>query len=330
MIFKSYLVESNFQTLNNNIALFYGENLGLIDDFKQKIKRQNQNIEIQKYTQDEILKNQKIIINEISNDSLFEEIKIIFINEVNDKIFFMIEEIHEHIKNNKIYLFGNILEKKSKLRSYAEKSKNFDVVACYKDNEIHLKKIIIDKLKQFSGVSTETVNMLLENCGLDRAKLKNEIDKIISFFKDKNIKIDQLNEILNQRVDEDFTTIKDAALIGNKKMTNKLLSSTIFENEKMPLYISLLNQRLNKLREIACFTDSKNSLDLINNFKPPIFWKDKPTFIEQSKRWNEDKTNSAINKTYEFEMKLKSNADIDKNLLIKKLLIDLCILANLS
>ena len=62
--------QSNFQTLNNNIALFYGENLGLIDDFKQKIKRQNQNIEIQKYTQDEILKNQKIIINEISNDSL--------------------------------------------------------------------------------------------------------------------------------------------------------------------------------------------------------------------------------------------------------------------
>ena len=61
MIFKSYLVESDFQSLNNNIALFYGENLGLIDDFKQKINIHNKNINIQKYTQDEILKNQKII-----------------------------------------------------------------------------------------------------------------------------------------------------------------------------------------------------------------------------------------------------------------------------
>jgi len=330
MIFKSYLVESDFQSLNNNIALFYGENLGLIDDFKQKIKIHNKNINIQKYTQDEILKNQKIIINEILNDSLFEEMKIIFINEVNDKILFMIEEIHAHIKKNKIYLFSNILEKKSKLRSYAEKSKNFDVIACYKDNEINLKKIIIEKLKGFSGVSTETINILLENCGLDRAKLKNEIEKITSFFEDKKIKIDHLNKILNQRFDEDFTMIKDAVLVGNKDMTNKLLSSTIFESEKIPLYISMINQRLNKLREIASFSNGKNLLEIVNNFKPPIFWKDKPIFIEQSKRWNTNKTNYAINKTYEFEMKLKSNANIDKNILIKKLLLDLCILANVS
>ena len=35
MIHKSYLVENNFNTIQNKIALFYGENQGLQNDFKK-------------------------------------------------------------------------------------------------------------------------------------------------------------------------------------------------------------------------------------------------------------------------------------------------------
>ena len=37
MIHKSYLIEQNFDNLKNKIVLFYGENLGLIDEFKDRI-----------------------------------------------------------------------------------------------------------------------------------------------------------------------------------------------------------------------------------------------------------------------------------------------------
>ena len=37
MIYKSYLVEENINIFKNNIVLFYGENLGLIEEFKQII-----------------------------------------------------------------------------------------------------------------------------------------------------------------------------------------------------------------------------------------------------------------------------------------------------
>ena len=37
MIYKSYLVEQNIKVLKNNLVLFYGENTGLINDFKDKI-----------------------------------------------------------------------------------------------------------------------------------------------------------------------------------------------------------------------------------------------------------------------------------------------------
>ena len=36
MIYKSFLVENNINVLKNKLILFYGENLGLINEFKKK------------------------------------------------------------------------------------------------------------------------------------------------------------------------------------------------------------------------------------------------------------------------------------------------------
>ena len=41
MIYKSYIVEKNINNLKNKVVLFYGENLGLKNDFKKKLKSNN-------------------------------------------------------------------------------------------------------------------------------------------------------------------------------------------------------------------------------------------------------------------------------------------------
>ena len=66
-----------------------------------------------------------IFFNELSNLSLFEENKIIFIEDATDKILSVLEEVEKKILDNKVILFADILEKKSKLRNYFEKSKHF-------------------------------------------------------------------------------------------------------------------------------------------------------------------------------------------------------------
>ena len=67
--------------------------------------------------------------------------------------------------------------------------------------------------------------------------------------------------------------------------------------------------------------------NIINNLKPPIFWKDKPVILSQAKKWNTKKINYFLNKTYKTELEFKSNNNIDKSLLLKKILIDLCEIA---
>ena len=185
MIFKSYILEQNIQTVKNyKIFLFYGENQGLKKEFKINLRNQSKDQEILNLFQDEIIKDKNILVNEINNKSLFNEKKIIFINQVNDKILDIIDEVIDNIQDEKIFLFSEILEKKSKLRNYFEKSKFCGITACYQDNEIAIRKIIMRKLNSYQGLSSEVINLIIENTGLDRNKVNNELDKIMSCVKE--------------------------------------------------------------------------------------------------------------------------------------------------
>lgn len=330
MIFKSYILEQSLQSIDNlKMFLFYGENHGLKKEFKEKVKEQNKNQEILNFFQDEIIKNKNILFNEIFNKSLFNENKIIFIDQVNEKIADIVNEIAENEHEEKIFLFADILDKKSKLRSFFEKSKFNGIVACYQDNEITIRKIIMQKLNGYDGLSTEVINLIIQNTGLDRNKLNNEIDKIISCFDSKKIDLKKIDLLLNTRTSDDFNLLKDAAINGNKINTNRLLADTVFKQEDNIYYLNLINQRINKLDEIENTKHKNTSIEmLVTNLKPPVFWKDKPILIEQSKKWNKYKIQTALKRTYNTELEIKSNSSIRKDLLIKNLIIDLCATAN--
>ena len=327
MIYKSYLVENNFSVLKEKLTLFYGENLGLKNDFKRIIKEINSEDEILYFNQDEIIQNNNVLIKEITNVSLFEKKKIFFVENINDKFLDLVMEIEKIVADNKLFLFADILEKKSKLRNYFEKSDICAVIPCYADNDLSLKKLIQSKLEEYSGLTGSNINMILDSTNLDRAKLNNELEKIKTLFQDKIIKSEKLDLLLNNKSNEDFNKLKDQAFLGNKIATNKLLSETMIDNEKNIFYLNMINQRLYKISE-TLNEDGKTVEAKINSLKPPIFWKDKPNFISQVKKWNKSKINNVLKETYILEKEIKSNSIINKNVLIKKLIVNICQIAN--
>ena len=165
----------------------------------------------------------------------------------------------------------------------------------------------------------------MESCGNDRTKIKNELNKINTFFNGSPLNYESLNKLLNIKEFDDFNLIRDFAICGNKKKAGAYLDSTILETEKSSYYLSNLNIRLLKLKEVV--KNKKNLEQAINEIRPPIFWKDKSTFLLQAKLWNVSKLNEAMNKTFDAEIKLKTNSNINKNIILKKLIIDICDLA---
>ena len=56
MIHKSYLIEQKIEKIDKGITLFYGENLGLINDFKELIRKYNKKSEVIRFNEEEIIK----------------------------------------------------------------------------------------------------------------------------------------------------------------------------------------------------------------------------------------------------------------------------------
>tara|TARA_A100001011_G_scaffold400597_1_gene516690 strand:+ start:3713 stop:4717 length:1005 start_codon:yes stop_codon:yes gene_type:complete len=327
MILKSYLVEQNITLLDKYfITLIYGENIGMKDDIKYKIKEFFKEYEKISFNQDEILKNYRILYEQVDNTSLFSQKKIIFINEVSDKIKNILSEILEKQKSDiKIFLFGQNLEKKSTVRKMFEKGKETAVVACYQDNERTLSSYVRNKLEGYKGVNQQMINFLISNSGLDRKILFHEINKIKSLFLDKKIQVNKLPELLNNNDNLDFDDIRDSCLCAEKEKLNYSLGSVTLKSENAYFYLSIFANRLEKLLKLNYELESDKNLEkTLDSTIPPIFWKDKPMFMKQMKKWNKNKLEEAKKKLFKTELQIKKNADLNNNVLLKNLIIKLC------
>ena len=160
MIIKSYLFEKGVKKNEKKLFLFYGENQGLKKDFKTIIKDTYSKSDFSSISQEDLIKNEKLFYEEFLNISLFNSQKIFCIDNVNDKILEIIQDLENKIDNQKIYLFAGKLEKKSKLRSYFEKSKELIIIPCYNDNEITIKSKIKERLKDYQGVDNQSLNAI--------------------------------------------------------------------------------------------------------------------------------------------------------------------------
>lgn len=331
MILKSFLVESNLSTIEGyNLNLFYGENIGLKDEIKYEIKKKYNKFEQINFSQDDIIKNEKLLDQQINNASLFSDKKIIFINEVSDKIKNKISEIIEKPnKDIKIFLFSQNLEKKSVIRNLFEKNKKIAITPCYQDNHRTLSNYLLKKLKDYEGINQDIINLIIDNSGLDRKVLSNEIDKIRSLFINKKIENQKVVNLLNSAYNIDFDKLRDSCLEGDKEKLNKNLSNITLQNEDAYFYLNNLNLRIKKLLQLQNqYFKDKNVELAMDNITPKIFWKDKPNFLKQMKKWNLKKLEIAIKSIIDAEILMKTKFNNYNTIIIKNLLIKLYSLAN--
>ena len=318
MIIKSFEI-NKINVKSNNFYLFYGENEGYKNESIEKIFNINITKNIYRYEEKEILDNFESFFESIQSKSFFEKEKLILISRVTDKIKNIIEEIIEkNIEDIKIILNAGILEKKSKLRSLFEKNKNTICVPFYADSNQTLSKIINNFFREKKiTVSQEKINLLIDRCRGNRQNLKNELDKIDSFVKNKkNINIDQIMKLTNLAENYNVSELIDSYLASNFKKTINILNENNFSIEDCMLItrtLLLKTKRLYKL--LSEINNNKTIEEAISSFKPPIFWKDKEIVKQQINNWSLSRTENLIYKTNELELLIKKNSYNSINIL---------------
>ena len=318
MIIKSFELDK-INVKSSNFYLFYGENEGYKNEAIEKIFNINISKNIYRYEEKEILDNFESFFESIQSKSFFEKEKLIIISRVSDKIKNIIEEIIEkNIEDIKIVLNSGILEKKSKLRSLFEKSKNTICVPFYADSNQTLSKIINNFFREKKIiVSQEKINLLIDRCRGNRQNLRNELDKIDSFVKNKkNINIDQIMKLTNLAENYNVSELIDSYLASNFKKTITILNENNFSIEDCMLITRTLLVKSKRLYKLLLEINNNKSIEeAISSFKPPIFWKDKEIVKQQIKNWSLNRAENLIYKTNELELLIKKNSYNSINIL---------------
>ena len=316
MIIKSYeLNKLNFD--RNKIILFYGKNEGLKkDSIKNLIYKED---EISKYEEREILENTDIFLENIFSKSLFENEKIIIIKRVTDKILKIIEEIEEkNIEDFKIILNADILEKKSKLRSFFEKSKKHVCIAFYPDTDQVLSKLTYNFFNQKKiSLSPANINLIVNKCNGDRETLFNELNKIEYFSKSgRKITEESIIKLTNLIENHSISDLVDNCLAKNKKKIINILNENNFGNEDCIMITRSFLLKSKKILKLSSEFKSNKNIDLtISLAKPPIFWKDKEITKQQIYKWTPNNIKKLIYRLNEIELLMKKNINNSINLI---------------
>jgi DNA polymerase III subunit delta len=321
VIIKSYEIEKRLPNLSKHkLFLFYGENIGLKKDIRNKIKigmnEKEANLEFLSFYENEIIDNEDNFYNSIYSGSLFSNKKMITVNNGTDKIIKFVEDICiKYPENLILIIFADILEKKSKLRSFFEKNTTAVCVPCYLDNSRDLENILTSELKKNNIIaSRETLNLIIDKSNNDRNNLRNEIEKIKAYsLNKKNLKIEEIKSIINFAGEYKSDSLVNECLNGNiiqyKKIVSELYVNTVN-------YVFLLRILYNKIQKLLNIKESEiNTKDvdvIINSFKPPIFWKDKPIIKKQLSIWKMKDLKKIINNINEIELSCKKNPLLSK------------------
>ena len=307
MIIKAFQAK-NITTNKQSFFLLFGENEGYKNQIIEDIVKRFSENSI-KYDADDIISNPDIIFSELNNLSLFENKKTIIVNRTTDKFFSVIENLLDsNYKDIKIIFNAGPLDKKSKMRVKFEKSKNLVCIPFYADDTSTLATITNNFFKKNKiPISQENINIIVERCRGDRKNLKSELSKIESLIKIKNkITGEDIIKVTNLAENYSYSELSDHCLNKDLKKINNIINENNYSYEDC---VAIIRIMLFKVKRLVILKENQKvnmSIDnIISNYRPPIFWKDKELVKSQMKVWSLDNIQKLMYYLIEVELLIK-------------------------
>ena len=318
MIIKNYQLE-NKNIIKHNFFLFYGDNEGFKNE---KIKDVCQTTGYTKflYYEKEVLNNLENFSNSLSTKSFFENEKIIIVKNSTDKILNIIKEvINKKLEGIKIILNAEVLDKKSKLRSFFEKEIDLVCIPFYPDDFKNLNLISQNFFREKKiKISQESMNLIIERSNGSREHLKNELEKIALYTNNKKeIDFSEVIKLTNLSKNYNISELVETCLVKNQKKISKIINENNFSNEDTIIIIRTFLLKTKRLLNLSENIKSNPNLEkVVSDYRPLIFWKEKKVVKEQLKIWSEKNLRKLINEISSTELLIKKNTNISFSILL--------------
>ena len=235
-----------------------------------------------------------------------------------EKILKYVEEVSDrNIEDIVIILKAGLLEKRSKLRIFFEKSKKFAIIPFYEDDAKTLSSLVYEFLNKNSiKLSRESINLLIGRSSGSRENLKKELSKIFNYsHSNKEITFEVVKKLSNIAENFGVSELADNYLSKNKKNIIKILNENNYSDDDCILILrTILNKSKRLLNILENYKKNENLDDVISKTKPPIFWKDKEIVKKQVNTWKLKDLKTKMYQINEVEALVKRNSKNSLNL----------------
>ena len=127
----------------------------------------------------------------------------------------------------------------------------------------------------------------------------------------KNINLEEIYKLTNFAENFSINELVDTSLSKNSQKTSEIINESNYKSEDGILILRTFLQKAKRLLNLYEKQNENESFDsLINNYKPPIFWKDKPIVKKQLENWSKSKIKDLIININKTEIFLKKNSSI--------------------
>ena len=308
--------------------IFYGLNEGLIRDNILKISKsfnETAETDVINISGKDIDDNQNIIDEEIRSFSMFSKQKLIHIENIKDKHLQYFE--NTELGDNKVLVIikSENLNKNSKIRNFFENHKQYGAIPCYEDDV----RSIMNLVSQFQSdnkikFDNDIKNYLVQNLSNDRIISKNELEKILLMIghqKDKEIKLQDIQALLNDSSSNSLNIINEHAMYGKVNQVSKNLYKIFNEGTNAVAIIrSLLNYLVRLHKTQIEIKKTGNFDEAIKQLRPPVFWKDKDNFKNHCTKWPTKDILHYIERLLEAEYMCKTQSSLNNEICEKYIL----------
>ncbi len=312
---------------NINIIFLHGTNIGLVELLYKKTLEllkidTSDPFSVSKIDGNEFKDNPTTLHDNINTLSVFSEKRSILLDLMHISISKSLESIIlESVKTKNVNYLLLIKATNLKVNSFIKYFQNLNnaiLVPCYEE------KINIVQSKLYNLFSKHKINFkedFVKNLILKFSEnsLTNEmeLEKLDIFLtKNKNVTEEMIFALISRNDDINLNKIIENCSNGNPREAITIFE-TIYENQTTSM--SLIRMFFNHFKLIEkvllLFENNKNLINIIENIKPPIFFKKKEFVIFQCKVWNLKLINIILARLIELELKCKLNHTIEKTLL---------------
>ena len=306
------------------VILVYGPDQGLMRERakvmgKTVVEDLNDPFNVIRLSVDSIKEDPARLMDEAHAMSMMGGNRLISIFDAGDSLTTSLKDYLENPNDQAlIILEAGELSPRSSLRKLCESAPNAAAVPCYVEDERDLARSIRESMQAANiRIDNDAVTWLSANISGDRAKVRGELEKIITYkgHEQSAVSLEDVQACCGEAGTQGVDDLVYATAGNAPDKALKTYAQLLDDGVNFIVIVRALQTHFRKLHFTRSKIENGEPVDIaVRGLRPPLFFKQAPLFKSQAQRWSLPKIEMVQGRLMELEAQCKQTGMVPETL----------------